>query len=341
MSSVLGIIFLSCLFAALVLWVLFREKRRELSGETNANSAVSVAASVINTVNSQWRDGSNTSAIPAIGIRPQQSNISLPREAQMRATVERMNVPVNFYGRVVDQDGNSLAGVRIDVRVRHWDLTSLGASIPLKTETDSDGRFHVQGVTGDALRIELVAKAGYELEPYAQRSFGAVGGSQSEPVVFKLWSSNTREQLVTGKRSFRIIPDGRAYGIDLTKGTIAESEEGDLRVRIKYPQATVRGQTYDWLSEITVTGGLSQEVDAHSSMYSAPVSGYTNTFRYDQQIKGGQYGSTGKQRFYFRLNNGPKYGRIEIELYAPYNDQIPGLIRLDFVLNPSGSRILR
>jgi hypothetical protein len=32
---------------------------------------------------------------------------------------------------------------------------------------------------------------------------------------------------------------------------------------------------------------------------------------------------------------------LTIELIAPYNDQIPGMIDIQYAINPSGSRILR
>ena len=41
------------------------------------------------------------------------------------------------------------------------------------------------------------------------------------------------------------------------------------------------------------------------------------------------------------LNNGKIFGRIQIDLIAPYNMGIPGLIRLSYAINPDGSRILR
>jgi len=38
---------------------------------------------------------------------------------------------------------------------------------------------------------------------------------------------------------------------------------------------------------------------------------------------------------------GQEYGRIAIEVDAPYNDQVPGKVSVEFALNPSGSTILR
>jgi hypothetical protein len=105
---------------------------------------------------------------------------------------------------------------------------------------------------------------------------------------------------------------------------------------------TLHGELSDWSSEISViNGGLLLEPDLSSAMYVAPTNGYTPVFQYNQQIKGGQRGSTGDKRFYIMLKNGREYGRMTIGLFAPYNSEIPGLIRIDFAINPTGSHILR
>ena len=76
-------------------------------------------------------------------------------------------------------------------------------------------------------------------------------------------------------------------------------------------------------------------------MYLAPADGYTPTFKFEQKVGGGWGDSTGEKQFYVRLNNGQVYGRIAIELFAYYNDRMPGMVRVQYVLNPSGSQILR
>jgi len=262
-------------------------------------------------------------------------------EDKIRALVEGQNVPFNFYGRVIDQDSNSLAGVKLKLSARHWSTTSTG-SLRLEKSTDADGRFDVHGITGDVFDLEEVTRDGYELEPYSKHTYGAVGGSVSDPVIFKMWSTNIHEQLITGRKSFDIQPDGRPYGIDLAKGTLSESDEGDLKVWVKRPAQVTLGQRYNWSCGIEVTNGsLLIETNVNSSMYVAPVDGYTPSFKFDQPIGSGWGDTTGKKRFYLMLKNGQEYGRISIELLAYYNDRIPGLVRIEYAINPSGSRILR
>jgi len=147
--------------------------------------------------------------------------------------------------------------------------------------------------------------------------------------------------LITGEKKFQIVPDGRPYFINLTDGTIAESGTGDLKVWIKYPAQVTRGQLYDWSCEIDAVNGGLLEQPLGTAMYQAPAAGYTPSFQVQQQIKGGQRGHIGERQFYLNLKNGQEYGQMSIELHAPFNDEIPGLVNLSYAINPSGSRILR
>jgi hypothetical protein len=159
-----------------------------------------------------------------------------------------------------------------------------------------------------------------------------------------MWNTNIHEQLITGEKKFQIVPDGRPYVIDLTKGTVAESGNGDLKVWVKRPQQITYGKRYDWSCEVDASnsGELLRETNATESMYQAPAEGYTNSFAYEEPATANGWGdTTGAQRFYVRLRDGQEYGRISIELEAYYNDHIPGLVRLSYAINPSGSRILR
>jgi len=263
---------------------------------------------------------------------------------QLGQALSDKNVPIDFYGRVIDQGSNALPGVKLKVYIRHWELMADAMSNPirLEKETDADGRFEIHGVTGDALNIESFQKAGYDLEP-TQRSFGPSSGGWQTPVDFKMWSTNVHEQLVTASKSFHIVPDGRAYAIDLAQGTLVESVDGDLKVWVKRPAQVAPGQKYDWSCEIAsgVNGGILQESDPNASMYWAPTEGYAPAFHYEQKVGSGWGDSTGTKRFYVRLNGRQIFGRMSIEVFAYYNDSTPGLIRIQYAVNPTGGRVLR
>lgn len=281
-----------------------------------------------------------------------QTNAELPAANKIKALdltkqfIESRNVPVNFYGQFVDQDGNPLSGVNIKIVIVHLSMPDplvpvLGSKdIHLERNSDAGGRFEIHGETGEGFDVGSIQKAGYDMEP-GQRSFGAVGGSFESPVIFKMWSTNIHEKLITGGKSFDIVPDGRPYFVNLTDDTISESGEGDLKVWIQYTNQIVPGQLYDWSARIEVINGGLLEKPLGTAMFEAPPDGYVPAFQLSGQIKGGQRGDTGERQFYLKLKNDQEYGQMSIGLYAPFNDQTPGLIRLSYAINPSGSRILR
>jgi hypothetical protein len=260
--------------------------------------------------------------------------------------IEGMNVPVTFYGKVVDQDGKALPRAQVVLRLQqvHFDPRYVATAEYARSEltTDTDGNFSLTGVTGRGVSVVSLTKPGYELEPNVNRDYGAISGSLEAPMVFRMWDTNIHEKLITGEKKFHIEPDGRTYSIDLIKGTISDTGEGDLKVWVKYVAHPVHGQTNDWSCKIeVVNGGLLEESRSDASMYSAPTNGYVPAFELTQRIKGGQHGSIGKRHFYVMLRNGQEYGRITIELHAPFNTDIGGLIRLEYAVNPSGLRVLK
>lgn len=259
--------------------------------------------------------------------------------------VRERNVPIQFYGQFIDQDSNAISGVDIKVMIVHLTMPNplvpvLGSKdIELERTSDANGRFEINGETGEGFDVTSVVRDGYDLEP-GQRSYGPVSGTFDSPVIFKMWSTNIHEQLIGGNKSFHIVPDGRPYFINLTDDTINESGSGDLKIWIQYTNSVQDSRLYDWSAGIVVIGGGLLEEGLGTPMYEAPISGYVPEFHFEDQIKGYQRGGTGERQFYLILDNGKEYGQMTIGLYAPYN-QIPGLIRLSYAINPSSSRILR
>jgi hypothetical protein len=337
--------FVGLIIILMLILLFFRQQKQSntllkpIAQNSQAASPISDASAESKKTNSlpHANGSSSTNQAPTVNDREKTNEI--------RQYMESQNKPIEFYGQVVDQDQNPLAGVSVKGEALHVKViipTAWGDEdeiIPISKETDSAGRFEIEGISGRAVELESIQKSGYEAEPI-KRAWKTSEGFFENPVIFKMWSTNIHEHLITGEKKFQITPDGRPYFIDLTKGTIAESGIGDLKVWIQYTNQSVHGEYSDWSSEIDVINGGLQKSDSYS-MFSAPSEGYVPSFVWKNQIKGGQYGSSGERRFYVMLKNGREYGRISIELFAPYTDEIPGLIRLSYVINPSGSRILR
>jgi len=288
-----------------------------------------------------------------IDRRYHQGLISKDR-AMLEAIAAENLKPQDFYGKVIDQDGNPLAGVFVVGELVLNDGTYGGIQTKkYNATTDGGGLFEFTGLHGAGLGI-TISKPGYENE-WKNDAYQNPGGGQSSPVdrvIYGMWSTNSHEPLITGDKSFEVVPDGRPYFINLTAGTISEQAGGDLKVWIQYTNQPVRGQLYDWSAGIdVVNGGLWEVPQAAMNsgfidqftipMYVAPTDGYVSSFSHKGQIKGGQSGEIGDRYFYLLINNGKEYGRMHINLFAPYGKLHPGLIRLSYAINPSGSRILR
>jgi hypothetical protein len=340
------------IFAVLILR-LDREKgvsRPHLATKTfNTNVAIQQNAIKQAVVGQVMSANTNKPAMPT-NFPTWRTNPSAAEE-KLHAAVESENVLINFWGLVEDQDGNPLEGVKVSGDTRTWYLTgAFGVDsrfLEYKTASDSNGRFEIRNASGDVLTIKSLEKKGYEPEPHALRGFGFHTSEQfssdpNNPTLFRMWKTNIHEHLISAEKTFDIVPDGRPYSINLTDATISESGAGDLKVWIQYTNQVVQGQIYDWSAGIdVVNGGLLEETDAYSSMQLAPVARYVPSFQLQRRIKGGQNGEIGDRRFYVLLRNGQEYGRVNINLYAPYGYLAPGLVRLSYTINPTGSRILR
>jgi hypothetical protein len=265
----------------------------------------------------------------------------------VRKGKEAANIPVQFYGLVLDQASNALQDVPVQVAIVEQIVDSSPHDSTKRTQlqrrTGADGRFEITGLNGWIVNVLRIEKEGYEAEcgQHAYGGYGAQSGSITDPVLFRMWTTNLHEPLITGNRSFIVIPDGRHYAVDLLEGTMAEGENGDLVAWIKRPEAARWGQRYDWSCELEVpSGGLLESQDP--TMFLAPGVGYTNVFARSEKANASAW-SDGfeSKRFYIRLQRGQMYGRISIDLYADYGGKEPAMIRLSYAVNTSGSRLLR
>jgi hypothetical protein len=338
-KSLLAILVL-IIMATFLLW---RKPNRQESKIELVLNSTNISFNTTETVVSNSSVTAQTAGLPK-GIGNTVVNDRDKPEA-FKQSIEDKNSPIEFYGKVIDQDNNAVSGAKVSIGIRQWYVRSIatfdvGAHFTsAETESGVDGRFEIHGKTGDGFGVGIT-KDGYELEPN-KYGFGPTAGSYVNPVIFKMWSTNIHEKLITGEKSFEILPNGKPHVIDLTSGTIADAGDGDLKIWIQYTNQATRGQLYDWSAGIEVVNGGLLEQPHGTVMYSAPTDDYMPSFQLQQQIKGGQSGEMGDRSFYLKLNNGQKYGRMNINLFAPYGRLHPGLIRLSYAINPSGSRILR
>jgi hypothetical protein len=269
------------------------------------------------------------------------------RDSLWEQDIASKNVHINFFGQCVDQNNEPIPGVKIAMSVRHWEFSpTIGphAHYPGKElSTGPDGRFDWSdsSETGDILSLDKMEKDGYILSPKAPRHFAAGTGSRQNPTIFKLWKKGEKQSLLSHDLKRVGVPvDGSEVQFDLLKGTKVESG-GQFIMRVKRdPQILSSDNTgYNWSAEFEISnGGLVPSTNDFT--YSAPASGYQETYKIEMLNDKPGRRSTFNQTFYVEFENGKYYGTLTVNLLT-FHSPPPIILNLEIVINPNGSRNLQ
>jgi hypothetical protein len=256
-------------------------------------------------------------------------------ELEERAIAE-WEKPIEFYGKVVDENTNPVQGATIQFQ---WSGRS-DKVFTAATESDAAGLFSLHGKHGRSLDVS-VGKKGY----YSSRrdktgflySLGPDIYSPEEwnPVIFHLRKKGEGASLVGLKRNYRIPRDGTPVSINLTTGATATSESGDFVVRCWTQDAGKRsGEKYDWRCVVSIPGG-GAITNNDEFPFEAPEKGYVPSLEIAMPANVPDWRDTVELKFYYHLANG-LYGRMTFTMVA-FNQHF---CMIDSALNPTGSRNL-
>ena len=299
---------------------------------------------------------SNDQKSPTVETHRQTSDEDLL--SRHNAGASKFDSKVQFWGKVLDQDGKPVEGVSI--------LASVTTLRMVKTErgfrefelldevSNADGSFMFDGAAGFSLTIEKLTKPGYVLPgPYQEAmrfpeelkyryTYNAMGGADqlfhpdpASPVIFRLWKLRSPEPLIL--RGTWASYAGPRYQVD-------EAAMPDVRGAIAVAVKSVEGRRSP-LWEVIVTaaaidGGIAKADADDAFMFEAPEEGYERVqkFRYCP----GDFRQPGDGfpvRFFVRGKSGGWFAAVD-SLFYPPNDSGEIVTKSRFWLNPSGSRNL-
>jgi hypothetical protein len=245
---------------------------------------------------------------------------------------------INVYGKVVDQNGLPLAGVKVHGAVQ-ISLSPVSERAEMhETQTDGQGLFTFTGLHGTRFGLGL-EKIGYEYNTKLYTTWwNDYKPDPAHPMVFVMYKLQGAEPMVHAKIHDYIPCDGTEINYDLQTGKRVATG-GDLIVKFtRNPVQIHIGKPFEWILVMTVpgTGGLIEINDSYP--YEAPADGYQKTITITTGPNPSQYlGSLSKTYYYKSSDN--KYGRIIIELEADFQPP-PASLDGSIFLNPSGSRNL-
>lgn len=217
--------------------------------------------------------------------------------------------PISFYGRVVDDAGNSISGVSIDLS---WTDASEATGNSTRTViSDGNGMFLIEGIYGKALLVMDLTKEGYT-KSLTQNRFSFNYGWFSDPyyhspnpmnpVIFVMRKNRQGDALIVRSRQeARLESGGQSRSFPIGAGDVFVSVE---RLSDETPNARY------WNARVTVPDG-SLQLTAEEFPYEAPEDGYTNecVITNGMSVSGNQGGM-----FYVQTPKG--YGRAMV-YYVP------------------------
>ncbi len=244
--------------------------------------------------------------------------------------------PIEFYGKVVDQNSNAVAGATVSF---HWmEVPDETGSRSTTSESDAEGLFSLQGARGPSLSVS-VSKEGYyprrgaaQYGPLAAASFAP---APENPVIFQLRKKGTPETLIAVNRSYRIPRDGTPVSIDLVTGVNTTGEIGTLVLRCwTNDQGEHSGEKYDWRCRLSIPGGGLLLTDEEFP-FLAPEPGYAASTEILMAADRPDWKDDVDLKLFYRLRDG-RYGRMTFSMIAGGQH----FCMVDSFLNPSGSRSL-
>ncbi|MDD5201251.1 MAG: carboxypeptidase-like regulatory domain-containing protein, partial [Terrimicrobiaceae bacterium] len=167
-------------------------------------------------------------------------------------------MPINFYGKVIDQDGQPVAGAKVKFI---WTNLSMEGSSQSETSSDGQGNFMLENKEGRFLQAFVTKPGYYTAKQQNQDSFDYAGfwdkryyePNAEAPVLFRLRKQGAEENLFTGRIDINVPSGGVPTQIPFSRNPA----DSWARVEVKAWPSTERypPRIFDWRAIITVPGG--------------------------------------------------------------------------------------
>lgn len=250
--------------------------------------------------------------------------------------------PINFYGKVVDENNEAVEGASVDFK---WTDLSPNGTSQYQTTSDSTGLFSLVNQTGKRLSV-TVSKLGYygaadarmASFEYANPADGLFTPDPNSPVVLHLRKKGTGVDLITSQSGmspdfpFNIPRDGTPVILDLMQRRIGGG--GQIQISENKPGHDNWRQATSWWFRMEIPdGGFVEQNDEFP--FEAPEGVYQPVVQFDFQQGQTNWATGVKQDFYIKFGNPPRYGRFQVQTDISYGGAI-----ITYAINPDGSRTL-
>ncbi len=270
----------------------------------------------------------------------------MSREEATKLYVQRQNadhdydwkVPLNFYGKVVDENNQPVVEAKI-----HFDWNTMdaaGGTAFANTLSDGDGLFSLTGQRGKDLGVTVKKEGYYSVDRGgAEVSFEYANPSLSwwyepdpnNPVIFHLRKKGEGAKLFT--KNLMVPFHGNQAHINLMQGFI--KPDGVLTITSDTSKYVTSAEAFPWTVTLSMAeGGLIETGDQFPFL--APASGYTSTVTMDMtNLHRSVWRGDMTKTYYFYLPSTNTYGRMTVNA----SSSLPLGLNYAYNLAP-GNRIL-
>jgi hypothetical protein len=253
------------------------------------------------------------------------------------------NNPFNFYGKVLDENGQPVPGATVKFLIG-GELNSTKGESERDLQSGADGLFSLEGIHAMDVLV-TAAKDGYYTLPekhpgawwWMERGFKpGTMPTKDQPAIFSLKKKGPTEPLIILKTngSVNVPPDGTTVEYNLERNRVVKGQPGTFNVQLWVDAHDPKSnQPYHWKYRITVPGGGLQPIlDEYD--FSAPSLGYQEFIENEMAPGISGWNDSREQKYFVKLADG-KYARIRFEVRA-----LGDFFIEDGYLNPSGSQNL-
>jgi len=264
-------------------------------------------------------------------------------EGKKKALDEAYKAPIDFWGKVVDQDGKPIEGADAKFTI-NTEPDPYGNLPTEHVQSDGDGLFSLTGKRGLSLSV-WVSKDGYystSEKSGANLNYSLKGGvnqpfpTSDNPTLFVLKKKGSPAALVHKQLQLQIPKDGAPVEVNLAQGRVTGAGQGDLKIESWVaPNGKDVAHTYPWKCQVTVTGGGLQ-VKTGDLDFEAPTDGYQPQEEVAMAANAPQW-KRDMMREYFLQVSGGRYVRMSFWMHNGASN----FVDLDYYLNPqAGDRNL-
>lgn len=262
------------------------------------------------------------------------------------------NKPIEFYAKLVDQDGAPVPDARVTLTIA---LVKVFPGIAGETTddyvrvSDKNGLISLESAVGKSLRVASLEKGGYLTDRQEMSRIFTYWGAGKEhqpdpanPVVYHLWRSQGAEPLKLWEQRARVGYDGTPADFNL----LANEERstaggGDIRVTLTRTPRQVQINPlvpFHWTFRVEAPRGGLVASDGRLD-YLAPEQGYQPALVWDMHPDQPGWVPKDTFHFFYRSADGQRHARVSIHVYASSTKVDSGLTITTY-LNPNGSRNL-